>query len=213
MMLPDPKKVAQVLKNTVLKNKAQRQQERELERDVRVRMAKTRLKRHVTHQREMLVRLKGLAKRALSLNDEARFRQVGKQMLSTRRDIARWEKYLLSMEILETRRDQVRASADLLEAVRTMSESLADVVEPKDMSELQVELERGLAKAGSMDERMEVMMEMMDSALDADAVGDEASLADLESELMGEISRQESADFDQEIEKGLNQIRSELEDK
>ena len=81
-------------------------------------MGKTRLQRHLNKQKKMASRLKALAKRALSINDEARFNQVGRQLLWTRQDIRRWEQYLLSLEILEARRDQVRASSDLIEAIK-----------------------------------------------------------------------------------------------
>jgi myosin heavy subunit len=212
-MLPDPKKVARALKRTVLKSKAERQREAEIERDVQVRMAKTRIRQHISRQEELIRRFKGLAKKALSLNDEARFRQAGKQMLTAQKDIQRWEKYLLSLEMLEARREQVRASVELMQAVRAMSESLEDMAQPGKLGELQMDLEKGLANAASLDERMELMMGMMDSALQVEGGANEDDLAGLEASLLDEIAAQEASAFDAGIESGLAHIRQELKDK
>jgi hypothetical protein len=210
-MLPDPKKVAGFLKKTFFQSAEERRQEEELNREVKVRLGKAHLRRHLAHQKDMLNRLTALAKRALTLNDEPRFRQVGRQLLWTKKDIQRWEQYLLTLEVLEARRDQAKASVELVQSVKAMSESLADLSSPQQIGDLQRQLEEGLARASGLEERMEVMMEVMDSALSADMPVDEESLSVLETGLIDEITSQEAAAFDREIEDGLQKIRSELE--
>lgn len=210
-MLPDPKKVAKFLKRTLFQTEEEKRADRELERDVQIRMGKSRVRRHINHQAEMVQKLTVLAKRSLSLNDEGRFRQVGKQLIWTRADIKRWERYLLSLEILETRRDQMKASVDLLQSVKSMSESMVDLVGVENVGELQRNLEEGLAKASSMEQRLDVMMEVMDETLSGDLQVSESDLGELESNLTGQIAHQEAASYDHEIEEGLRQIRKELE--
>ena len=122
-MLPDPKKVAQSI-NKLFQSAEEKRQRAEAERSVQIRMGKTRIQRHIARQQKMAARLKSLAKRALAINDEARFRQVGRQLLWTQNDIRRWQQYLLSLEIMEARRDQVKASAELMKAIQAMTESL-----------------------------------------------------------------------------------------
>jgi len=211
-MLPTPKKVADVIRKTLFQSPDERRQEQELSRDVKIRLGMTRIRRHVNQQKEMVRRLTELAKQALKINDEARFRQVGKQLLWTQQDIQRWEKYVLSLEMLSARRDQVKASVDVLGAVKAMSESLADLAGPEQLTDLHLELEKGLAQAGSLDERLEVMMEMMDSALGTDGLVDESALKDLESNLSEKVAGEESSAFEKQIEDGLRSIRKELED-
>ena len=211
-MLPTPKKVADTIKKKLFQTPEERLQEAELNRDVQLRVGKTRLKRHITHQNDMLLRLTALAKQALQINDETRFRMVGKQLLWTQKDIVRWEKYLLSLELLEARREQVKSSIDLIQAVKAMSDSMSDLSGPEKIADLQLELEKGLAKASSLDERMEIMMEMMDSALGADIPVDESALADLETDLSEKVASEESVKFDREIEDGLRSIRKALEE-
>lgn len=211
-MLPDPKKVAQSI-NKLFQSTEEKRQKAEMDRDVQIRMGKTRLQRHLAKQQKMAIRLKALAKRALALNDEARFQQVGRQLLWTQQDIRRWEQYLLSLEIMEARRDQVKASTELIGAIKAMSESLNAVDSPQQVGELQHEVEEGLARAANIEERMAVMMDMLDSTLSADmhTQADEAALSNLESSLTEEVAAAEASTFDAEIEAGLRKIREELQ--
>lgn len=210
-MLPEPKKVARILRR-IFQTAEERRQERDLNRDINLRMGKARLQRYLQSQKRVAAQLRTLAKRALSMNDEARFKQIGHQWIWTQRQIDRWERYLLSLEILQARRDQARASVELLSAVRTMSESLADMVGEQDMAELQRELETGLARASSLDERMAVMMEVMDATLATDVSLQEGDLDSLAAELNAEVVSEEDAAFDPQIEALRRKIQEELRD-
>ena len=210
-MLPTPKKIADTLRKTLFQSSEEKHQEAELGRDVQIRMGKARVKRHIAHQKEMTRRLTSFAKQALKINDEARFRQVGRQLLWTQQDIVRWEKYVLTLELLDARRDQVKSSVEILQAVKAMSESLNELAAPEQLASLQLELEKGLARATSIDERMEIMMESMDTAINADVPVDEAALSSLENDLSEKLAGEESAEFDSQIEDGLRAIRRELE--
>lgn len=209
-MLPDPKKVAKKIDN-LFKSKEEKLAERELNRDAQLKVSKSRIRKHISNQRDMVRKLTVLAKRALSLNDEGRFRQVGKQLIWARNDILRWEKYLLSLEMFEARREQAKASTEMLNAVKTVSESLSDVIPAQDNVEMARELQKGLEKASSLDERMEMMMEVMDATMEAGMSSDPTSLDGLRETLTDDIVREEAAQFDQEIEDQLRSIREELE--
>jgi len=210
-MLPEPKQVAKFIKKA-FRSAEERRKEAEFDRDVQVRMGKTRLKRHIAKQKQMSMQLRRLAKRALQINDQTRFRQAGRQLLWTQRDLARWEKYLLSLELLEARRDQVKASVELIQSIKAMSESLNELAEPQRIGELQRELEVGLARASNLEERMAVMLDVMDETLSAEMLTEEEGLLGLESALSEEVAGEEAAAFDRQIEEGLRQIREELEE-
>jgi hypothetical protein len=98
-------------------------------------------------------------------------------MLAAQQAITTWEKYLLSFELLESRREQVRATAEYDESHQRLWgihwnrwQNLLV------LDELQTQVERGLAQASSLDERMQVMMGMVDTALQA---GEPAQSGDL----------------------------------
>jgi len=198
-----------ILKN-LFKSGEQRREEQEIDRDVKVRIGKTRIKRHILHQQQMETRLFELGRKALALNDEPRFKQVARQLLWTRADRSRWEKYILSLEVLEARREQVKASVDLIQSVKAMSESMIDLTGPQQAAQLQVQLQQGLARAESMDERMSIMMEMMDSTLEEGMPEEEAAIADLEKMMREQNAQGQTANYDKEIEDGLRKIREEM---
>ena len=188
----------------------ERQEEDEINRDVKVRMGKSRIKRHIAIQQKMDVRLQELGRQALALNDEGRFRQIARQLLWTRADMERWQRYVLSMDVLEARREQVKASVSLMGSVKAMSESMIDLSGPQQAAELQRQLQVGLARAESLDERMSIMMEMMDSTLEDGTPDDSEALSDVEKVMRDQNAQSETSAYDKEIEDGLRKIRSEL---
>jgi len=209
-MLPDPKDVAKGIK-FLFRSKEEKQNAVEMERDVQLRQGKNRIRAHIAHQNEMIPKLRTLAKRALAMGEEARFQQIGKQLIWTENDIIRWNKYTLTLDMMEARRDQVRASADLIHTVKVMTDSMTDLAGTEQVAQLQQQLDRSLAQADSMDERINIMMDAMDSTLSEGIPADEKSLEKLRESLGEEIVTQESAQFDKEIESGLDKIRKQLE--
>lgn len=190
----------------------ERLEEDEINRDVRVKMGKNRLRKHINNQHQMEKKLTELARRAIELEDDGRFRQLGRQLLFTRQDVIRWERYLLTLEMVEARREQAKSSVELLRTVQAMSESMMDLANPQQAAEMQRQLQVGLARAESLDERMSIMMDMMDTTLEEGTPEEEQSLSELEKSLTEQITQQESAAFDREIEEGLRKIRDELKD-
>jgi hypothetical protein len=208
-MALDPKGVAKIIRG-IMKSPDERRQEAESNRVVQFKILKNRLRRHINQQREMAVRLTGLAKQAISINDETAFKKIGRQLIWTNNDVRRWERYILSLEMLEARHDQVKASTDLLMAVKSMSESLSDLAAPENLGKLQNELEQGLAKASNLEEQMEVMMGLMDSTLAGDMQVDAGDLSELERALAGDVARSEAAEFDPELEQMRQKIKAEM---
>jgi len=194
----------------IFMSRDERLEEDEINRDVKVRMGKSRLNRHIAHQRQMEVKLTDLARKALALNDNDRFKQIARQLLWTRADITRWEKYVLSMEVLETRREQAKASVELLKSVKAMSESMIDLAGPQQAADLQRQLQEGMARAEGLDERLSVMMDMMDSTLQEGTPDDETQIGDIEKNLTDQIAQSETASYDKDIEEGLRKVREEL---
>jgi len=213
ILLPDPKKVAKFLNRTLFKPAEQRREEEETNRQVKIRLGMTRIRRHLSRQREFRTRLLELAKRALALNDQERFRQIGQQILQVENNLQRWEKFLLSLEVLESQRDQLRAGVDLIETLKNIGESLSESAQPERMAQLQQDLELNLSRAATVEERLEAMMETIDGALTSDVRVDEGALQQLEGELSSQIAQEEARAFDPQIEQSLQKIRQELQAK
>lgn len=211
-MLPDPKDVAKGIKH-IFRSKEEKQNAIENERDLQLRQCKSRIRSYITHQREMLPKLRAIAKRALEMGDEGRFRQVAKQILWTENDIIRWDRYTLTLDMMEARRDQVRASANLVHTVKVLTDSMSDLAGTEQVNELQQQLDRSLAQADSMDAKIDVMMNMMDSTLAQGMTADETALEKLRETLGDEIVAQAGGQHDEVLETGVRRIREQLEPK
>ena len=209
-MLPDPKSVAKGIKY-LFRTKEEKQNDIEAERDVQLRQGKNRIRSHIAHQKEMIPKLRELAKRALAMGDEGRFQQIGKQLIWTEKDIVRWDKYSLTLDMMEARRDQVKASTDLIRTVKIMADTLTELAGTQQVGQLQQQLDRSLVQADSMDERINIMMDMMDSALSDGIKADENKIEKLRENLSDEIVTQESSQFDRETESGLEELRKQIE--
>lgn len=211
-MLPDPKDVAKGIKH-IFRSKEEKQNAVENERDLQLRQCKSRIRAYINHQREMQPKLRTIAKRALEMGDEARFRQVAKQILWTENDIVRWDRYTLTLDMMEARRDQVRASANLVHTVKVLTDSMSEFAGAEQVTELQQQLDRSLAQADSMDAKIDVMMNMMDSTLAQGMPADETALEKLRETLGDEIVAQAGGQRDEALEAGVQRLRRQLEPK
>ena len=119
---------------------------------------------------------------------------------------------MLTLELLEARRDQARASVDMLQAVKAISESISEMAGPQNVAQMKGDLDQAMTKASSLNERMEIMMEMMDTTIGVDVQVDDQRLNELEDTLVESISEEEAASFDEQIQDGIARIRKELEE-
>ena len=189
----------------------QRRAEKDIQREVKIRQAKASIRRHISNQRRMSDKLWELGKRALTLEDEAQFQRVGAQYLKTQEDVARWERYLLTFETMEARRDQATATASFLEALQEMNDSLMEVASPQAMARMQRDLAEGLARAETIEERMAVMMESTDEALAGEPVAAGERLDELQRMMGAEAENEEADAYDTRIQEGLHKIREEMQ--
>ncbi len=192
----------------LLRSKGEKEQEKEMDRDTQVRIGKARIRRHIEKQKAMMQKLWGIGKRALSLNDDKQFRQIGKQFLWTQDDVARWEKALISFELLEAKRDQAHTSTEFMKSLKALTESIMAPAEPQNIAEMQRDLEQGLARAATLEERMSFMLETMNESLaDSAEESDRTRLDSLEKTMTDDLVTDEMTNFDAKIETGLEKIR------
>ena len=212
LLTVSPRQLARAVRRA-FRSAAERRREEETRREVQVRMGQARIRRLLAKQRALEKRLLTLAKRALSLGDEARFRQLGQQILALRQSNRQWERYLLTLDMLAARRDQAQATAEMVAAVKAVSDSLAASAEGMDMTALQEQLARGMAQAATLEERTAVLLETVDAALASEAPPDEEALQALQADLTADIVNAESSAFDPDLEADLQRMRAELEGK
>jgi len=186
-------------------------EEKELERRIRAKQGRTRITRHVENQRRAVTKYRELARRALSMGDQRQFRIIGAQYVWTQAEIERWERYVLMLDTIETRRDQAVSITEFIGSIKALTDSMMAQADPGHMAKLQKDLEMGLARAESLQEHLELMMDMTDQTLSQSA--DELSgaksdeLQALQQQLAGELT-QDSADA--RITEGLKKLEEQL---
>jgi hypothetical protein len=196
-----------------------RRQQKEIERDLEARRGKLKIQQHIKKQQEMSKKLWELGKRATQLGETRQFQQIGKQYLWTMEDIKRWERYLLSFEAIEARRDQARSYAEFMRAANAMSKSMLSNANPKEFAKMQADLELGLARAQGVEQTMDYLMDVTDQTVfSSEELSDsemDASLREIERTMQEEskVAASDSnarVDLDARIAEGLRKIEGEM---
>jgi hypothetical protein len=188
-----------------------RRQRKEIERKIQAKEGKRKISRHVRNQQKRLREYWDLAKRAYRLGDRAAFQQIAKAIASTRQDINRWERLLITFELFEAQRDQAQTGAEFMRAFEAMAQSMLISADPADMARIMQQADMALAMADQMEDRLEDLMEMTDE-----------TLADIDAEHQGELSEimlairteaEEEAEpgFDEDLEAAMKQIDEALQ--
>ena len=174
-----------------------RKERQEFERQVQARQGRARIKRHINRQRQMLDRLREMMRRALLLKDERQFRALAKQYIWTQQDIRRWERNLLAFDSLQARRDQVKATREFLESMQALSRSILVNADPAELARMEQDLQMALARAQTMEEVLDAMMEAVDESVFTFEEIEEKDLAQameaLAQDLTAELSREAAA--------------------
>lgn len=188
----------------------QRQQKDEYERDFQVRQGKKRIQRYIDQQKQTEQKLWALGKQALKLGDDAQFQMIGKQIIWAQNDVNRWQRYLLSLETLEVRRDQARMTGDFMQSLKAMSESLLVGINSESLVDIEKNIDAGLTRVKDLEERMDMFMEMAEyTFIDIDRA-DRYKLNEMQANMRREAEMDEANTFDSQIAAGLDKIRREM---
>jgi len=192
-------------------NSEERKRQKELERQIKIKEGRRHLERHIKKQKEKMVKYRGLAKRAQRIGDEKMFRQIALLLLRTQRDITQWERRILYFDMIEARKDQVRAAAEFAQAYETMAQSMLANSNPANIAKIQRDIEMGLARAEMMDDMLENLMDVSEDLLPEPAdAEDTADLKQIMAELAAEADQEAQGVSDAEIDASLKAIEEQL---
>ena len=190
--------------------RAERQKKQEYERDFQVRQGKKRVQRYIDQQKQVERKLWALGKQALKLGDDIQFEMIGKQIIWTQNDINRWQRYQLSLETLEARRDQARMTGDFMQSLKAMSESLLVGINSESLGDIEQNIDAGLTRVKDLEERMDLFMEMAEYTFIDIERSDRYKLKEMEGNMRREAEMDEANTFDAQIAAGLEKIRKEM---
>lgn len=182
-------------------------EEKEIEREVKYKQGISRVRSYIERSRQTQKRLWDLGKRSLKLGDRRQFEQISRAYLRTGDIVNRWERYVVAAETIAVQRGQVKATQEFIGSVNALSESMMTGAKPQDITKMQVELEKALTKAQTIDETLAAVMDATsDTVFSAEGLSEE-SLKDVESAMLTEAAREESSTAqDERIKSGIKQI-------
>lgn len=187
-----------------------RRQSKEIQREVRFKQGLSKVRAYVQKCQQAQKRYWELGKRSLKLGDRQQFEHITRAYLRTGEMGNRWERYLVAMETVSIQRDQVKATGVFAQSMQALSESMMAGAKPEDIAKMQMELERALTKAETLDETLSAIMDATsDTIFSAEGLSEE-SLREVEAAMSGEAVHEEGAAVDDRIAQGLRRIEEEM---
>lgn len=187
-----------------------RRQTKQIERDIKFKQGLSKVRNYVQKCKDAQKRYWQLGKRSLTLGDRQQFENIAKAYLQTGEMISRWERFLVAMETISLQKDQVNATGEFAKSMSALSSSMMAGASPKDITNIQMEMERALAKAHTLDETLTAVMDVTnDSIFLSDGLSTD-SLEQVEAVMKGEITDDESGALDERIATGLKTIEEQM---
>jgi hypothetical protein len=189
-------------------------EEKRIERDIEVRKGVNALKRNIRdlakHERSYIEK----AKRAKRIGDRQQYEFLKRQLKKTAAQRRIRERQLLSIETAVQIKNQVESDADFARSMGSVAKAIAEVYGSVDFAKTQKNFEKAMMQAETLQQRMEVFLEMTQEHVMAGEVeGENEVISDAEIDRMleEETTRDEGASVDREIEQGLKDIQDELD--
>jgi hypothetical protein len=190
-------------------------EEKRIERDIEVRKGINSIKRNVKelkrHENSYLEK----AKRAKQIDDEQQLQFLKRALRKCILTRKMRERQLLSIETAMQIRNQAEADANFATAMGSVSKNISELYGNTDMVQIQKDFEKALYQAESVQQRMEMFLDMTseDMFSEVEMIDDSEGIseADIDKLLADETLRAEGGELDNEIAEGLKEIEDELE--
>ncbi|HXG62647.1 MAG TPA: hypothetical protein VNO22_14855 [Planctomycetota bacterium] len=189
-------------------------EEKRIERDIEVRKGVNALKRNIRdlakHERSYVEK----AKRAKRIGDREQYEFLKRQLKKTAAQRRLRERQLLSIETAVQIKNQAESDADFARSMGSVAKAIADVYGSVDFAKTQKNFEKAMMQAETLQQQMEVFLEMTQEHVMAGEVeGENEVISDAEIDRMleEETAHEEGGSVDREIEQGLKDIQDELD--
>jgi hypothetical protein len=189
-------------------------EERRIERNIQVRKAVTQIRRQIASNEKHEVDYIQKAKRAKKLGWDNQYDFLKKAIKKTATIKVGLERQLLALESAAQIKEQAEGHFEFANAMNGLSKSISEVFGATDMAKTQVNFEKAMSQASSLEERMDTFLEMTsDSMFDyqGSSEGELVKDADIDKMLEEEVAHEERAGIDDEIDKDLSDIQKEIE--
>jgi len=187
--------------------------ERKIERDIQVRQGISQIRRQIKNLEQNEKEWIEKARRAKRLGSDSQLALIKRTIRQTISQRMMMDRQLLAIETASQMKSQAESHASFAKAMAAVSTAIGEVFGTVDLTRTQKNFEMAIAKAESMEERMNILLDMTEGSMSAGAEGvDEGIILDeeidrlIDSESEGGGRRRLSP----EIEKELAEIEREL---
>ncbi len=189
-------------------------QEKRIERDIEVRRGLNSLKRNIRQLAKHETSYIQKAKRARKIGDREQYTFLKRQLKKTAVQKKMRERQLLSIETAMQVKGQAESDADFARSMGSVAKAISEVYGSVDFAKTQKNFEKAMMQAETLQQQMEIFLEMTQEHVMAGEVEGEEQLvsdADIDRMLEEEVVHEESGPADADIEKGLKDIQEELD--
>jgi len=188
-------------------------QERKIERQIAARKGINSIRRNIRDLERNEAAYLVKAKRARQLGSESQsefLRQALKRTAAQRRVM---ERQLLNIETALQIKNQAEAHAQFASSMNAVSRAIGDAFGQTDLTSTQREFERAMTKAESLEQQMEVFLDMSSNSMFGYEGSSEDIVSDAEIDRMIEdevLEDESSSELDSTIASGIDAVRKEL---
>jgi len=138
--------------------------ERRIEREMRIRSGMRAIERSIRQQEKFSEDFINNARNAKKIGDEGQYQFVRSALKKTATVKKMLERQLLAIKNAMLIQQQAQASQQFAESMNLMAREIGRVFGEMDLSKTQAQWERAVAQAGSMEERMDIFLDSMESS-------------------------------------------------
>jgi len=189
-------------------------EERRIERNIQIRKALTQIKRQIAANSKHETDYIDKAKRARKLGWNNQYEFLKKAIKKTATIKVRLERQMLALESAVQIKEQAEGHFEFANAMNSLSKSIAEVFGATDMAKTQVNFEKAMSQAESLEERVDTFLEMTSESMfdyEGSSEGQAVSDADIDKMLEEQVEHEERSGIDDEIDKDLSAIQKEIE--
>ena len=139
-------------------------EERKIEREMKIRGGMRSIEKSIRQQEKFSEDFIRNARHARQIGDEGQYQFIRNALKKTAAVKKMLERQLLAIKNAMLIQQQAAASQDFAQSMNIMAQEIGRVFGEMDLTKTQVQWEKAVAQAGSMEERMEVFLDSMEQS-------------------------------------------------
>ncbi|MCA8959542.1 MAG: hypothetical protein KDC38_03470 [Planctomycetes bacterium] len=187
--------------------------ERRIDREIEVRKGLNAIRRNIRDLEKNEEEYLEKAKRAARLGSDSQLKFLKQTLKRTASQRLLMERQLLNIETAMQIKNQAEAHAQFANSMNAVSKAIGDAFGRTDLTQTQREFERAMAKAESLEQQMDIFIDMSSSSMFGYEPSGSEVISDQEIDRMIDaevLAVEDRSELDEEIASGLEAVRREL---